>query len=386
MSEFSQPGLHPDPDTLSAFLEGVLPEHERQACLNHLAGCAECREVLSLAQDPALPDPLPVPARASWWQRWRKRVPVLSAAAVAGILVLSVSLYRLEQSASHPAAAVADATEKPIAKADDKPAEAPLIPAPPTAKAAVPRRGQQSPMPVARDLDAREQAIPREPVAAPPAPATAPPAPAAIAGTITDPAGAVVSGAAVQVRSVSGAAAANSFTDQSGQFEVAGLQPGQYEVQVTKPGFQTAAKKVDVQKDQMARADSTLAVGSVAESVEVTASAPGLSTESASVAKSKTGVAALPMVGRVMARKAEMTPAVAVATVTRGKTILRTDSAGALFRSDNAGKSWKPVKAAWQGKVVELSLAADGKAFRLRTDSGAVWVSKDGSRWAAEPH
>ena len=37
MSEYLQPGLHPDPDSLNAFVEGVLPEHERLQCLAHLA-------------------------------------------------------------------------------------------------------------------------------------------------------------------------------------------------------------------------------------------------------------------------------------------------------------------------------------------------------------
>jgi hypothetical protein len=415
MSEFSQPGLHPDPDALSAFLEGVLPEHERQACLAHLAECAECREVVSLAQDPAMPDPLPVAGRAGWWKRWMRPIPVLSAGAVAGILVLSVSLYRLEQSAPHAAVAVvADATEKPLAKPDDasgeRPAAAPLPPAEPRAKA-VPQRRAQTPVPVARDAEKHEQTMAREPIASVPAaiprpqpgPASvplngqvmdAPAQPAAIAGTITDPAGAVVPGAAVQVRSISGTASANAFTDTSGQFQVAGLQPGQYEVQITKSGFQTEAKKVDVQKDQMVRADSTLLVGSVSQAVEVTASAPALDTESASVAKTKSGLASLPVVGRIVARKAEVTPGVAtalpsklpaVATVTRGKTMLTADSAGALYRSDNAGKAWKLVKAQWPGKVVALSMSSDGIWFQLKTEGNVVWMSKDGSEWVPGP-
>jgi hypothetical protein len=41
-------GDHPEEDVLSAFAEGSLLERERHAVLGHLAGCAECREVLSL--------------------------------------------------------------------------------------------------------------------------------------------------------------------------------------------------------------------------------------------------------------------------------------------------------------------------------------------------
>src|SRR5690349_637441 len=80
---------HLHPDSLSAFLEGVLPEHERAQCLAHLAECDECREIAFLAQEPP-PVPAavkPVPA----WRRWFAPVPVLAAAAAAVILV---ALYR----------------------------------------------------------------------------------------------------------------------------------------------------------------------------------------------------------------------------------------------------------------------------------------------------
>ena len=68
MSEHPQPGLHPDPDTLNAFIEGVLPEHERLACLTHFADCAACREVVYLAQEPEAPSPDPVVEKAAWWK------------------------------------------------------------------------------------------------------------------------------------------------------------------------------------------------------------------------------------------------------------------------------------------------------------------------------
>ena len=52
MSEYRQPGLHPDADSLNAFIEGVLAEHERIECLAHLSECARCREIVYLAQEP----------------------------------------------------------------------------------------------------------------------------------------------------------------------------------------------------------------------------------------------------------------------------------------------------------------------------------------------
>jgi Photosynthesis system II assembly factor YCF48 len=45
-------GDHPDPDVLTAFAEQALPERERRPLLNHLARCADCRDVLALASVP----------------------------------------------------------------------------------------------------------------------------------------------------------------------------------------------------------------------------------------------------------------------------------------------------------------------------------------------
>jgi hypothetical protein len=42
-------GDHPDPDLLTAFAEQALPERERMPLMDHLARCADCRDVLALA-------------------------------------------------------------------------------------------------------------------------------------------------------------------------------------------------------------------------------------------------------------------------------------------------------------------------------------------------
>ena len=43
MSEYLQPGQHPDADQIGAFVEHALPAHERERMFNHLAVCPECR-------------------------------------------------------------------------------------------------------------------------------------------------------------------------------------------------------------------------------------------------------------------------------------------------------------------------------------------------------
>ena len=52
LQAMTTPGSHPDADMLNAFLEKALPERERQPVLEHLAHCADCREVISLSVPP----------------------------------------------------------------------------------------------------------------------------------------------------------------------------------------------------------------------------------------------------------------------------------------------------------------------------------------------
>ena len=421
MSQYPQHGLHPDPDTLNAFVEGVLPEHERLACLEHFADCAACREVVYLAQEPLEPEALPVPAmhRAAWWNRWLKPIPAFSAAAVAGILIFSIMLYRPDKLAPKtPRVEVAmsspQAANEPLAPAPppvQKTLEAQHITPHPALKPA-PNSGMppDSPQPVS----AQVLPTPQNSLAAPQPSAflpAAPPPPAraaildaaaapqsAIAGTVTDPSGAAIPNATVTVRQASGASGANAISDNSGRFIIAGLPPGQYELQVTSAGFQPAKKEIELQKDQVARADSSLSIGAATETVQVTASTPAaVNTESASVAKSNSGLAKIPLVGRMASKKS--VPATvdsvtlpsglaAVATAAKGKVSLAADSAGTLYRSDDAGRKWKVVKAVWQGKVVELAAdppASGVAAFRLTTDAGTAWFSRDGNHWYTAP-
>jgi hypothetical protein len=215
-----------------------------------------------------------------------------------------------------------------------------------------------------------------------------------IAGTITDPAGAAVPGAAVKLRPIAGTAGRNSFSDPKGQFNVAGMEPGPYELQVSSPGFQQMTKQVDIQPNQMARADSTLALGAVTESITVTAESAQVRTSSS--AKDESAVQSLP--SRTPPIRTQpagiMTRTTGIAlpsklpvgtTVVKGKLMLATDSAGALSLSQNAGKNWKAVKAVWHGKVISLVALSTDPAFQLTTDSGAVWLSRDGSHWYAAP-
>lgn len=71
LQAIAKAGVHPDPDLLTAFAEKSLGERERAQMLEHLAQCADCREVVSLAI-PELEPAHAAPARPakSPWLRW----------------------------------------------------------------------------------------------------------------------------------------------------------------------------------------------------------------------------------------------------------------------------------------------------------------------------
>jgi hypothetical protein len=101
MTEHVHPGPHLDPELLNAFVEGMLPEHERQQCLSHFAECARCREIVFLAQPP-LPVPTPAPSKVEpWWRRWFGPIPVLGSALAACALIMAVIFQHGAPNVSH---------------------------------------------------------------------------------------------------------------------------------------------------------------------------------------------------------------------------------------------------------------------------------------------
>jgi hypothetical protein len=398
MTDQLHPGPHPDPELLNAFIEGVLPEHERLEYVSHFAECARCREIVYLAQPT---QPVRVPSTAApIKRRWYAIVPELSGALAACALIVAVSLYWQHT----PTASKAPANVKPAqqvqvsaptilqqptglarsakkAKRSDQRAAAPasdsvaelrlpaLLPSPQVLPLTEPRASLNFQPPVNGGVASLSAEKPVEPSAAAAAPTkryaakfiprdTSPVSTLSeIKGAVTDPAGAPISRAAITVLSLDGTPASTTQTDSTGQFTVAPLPAGKYKLEIESPGFQTASSQVELKAHDQTVIAATLIVGSVAQSVEVTS----------------------------LPRQLPI-----AATVTNGTRILAMDSAGALFLCPSVGKRWKAVKPKWQGKVVQIvSLAQPGSAtsdagspiFQLTTDSGAVWLTENGTRW-----
>ena len=97
---------------------------------------------------------------------------------------------------------------------------------------------------------------------------------AEIAGTVTDPTGATVPGATVEVREVSTGKTRNAKCNGAGQFDLSGVPAGKYRVHVSSPGFKIASQEFTLQARDRAVLSATLNVGAVTEAVEVTDAAP----------------------------------------------------------------------------------------------------------------
>ncbi|HEY7391594.1 MAG TPA: carboxypeptidase-like regulatory domain-containing protein, partial [Bryobacteraceae bacterium] len=105
-----------------------------------------------------------------------------------------------------------------------------------------------------------------------------------ITGTVSDPAGAIVSGAAVEARNVATGAVYAVATSSTGNYTIAQLPAGDYELAVTVAGFKKFIRTgLVVEVAGTLRVDAALEVGSATESVTVEAAAPLLKTEGGEV-------------------------------------------------------------------------------------------------------
>jgi hypothetical protein len=113
------------------------------------------------------------------------------------------------------------------------------------------------------------------------APATAQTYRGSILGTVTDPQGAVVTGATVVATNTATGVTRSTVTDGNGYYVIPELPIGSYEVAVTKDGFQKGVVgdiKVDVSGERTV--DIALEIGATSESVTVTAEVPLVETTS----------------------------------------------------------------------------------------------------------
>lgn len=93
-----------------------------------------------------------------------------------------------------------------------------------------------------------------------------------IIGKVTDPAGALVTGATVTVKSVDTGATRTATSNDQGQFIVTNLQPGLYDVTIQGTGFAPRTRRVQITVGSQVSLDTALTVQAETASVDVVAS------------------------------------------------------------------------------------------------------------------
>ncbi len=125
--------------------------------------------------------------------------------------------------------------------------------------------------------------------------------PASIKGVVTDPSGAPVPAATVTTKNTETGAARSASTDEEGRYQIVWLPVGQYEVAVSKPGFEEAIRSgIRLVVGQEASVDLRLQVSTVQAEVKVTQDAPVVSTTTRDITGlvSEQQVKDLPLNGR----------------------------------------------------------------------------------------
>ena len=123
-----------------------------------------------------------------------------------------------------------------------------------------------------------------------------------ITGTVTDSSGAVIPDARVELTNQATAVQRQATTDGSGYYSVPELQPGVYDVSVSKQGFATGKlTNVHLEVNQSEALNFKMSVSSSTQTVSVNADVTQINTVSATQAEvvGNTAIVELPLNGQI---------------------------------------------------------------------------------------
>ena len=135
---------------------------------------------------------------------------------------------------------------------------------------------------------------------------------ATLSGRVEDSSGAVIQGASVTIRNVETNATQTMVSDGEGRFRFPYLHVGRHELVVEKSGFARLTRQLTLTVGQTVDLPLKLAVGDVAENVEVTTDLPGVESTRTQVAETllPREIDDLPLNGRNYLDLAALTPGV----------------------------------------------------------------------------
>ena len=136
---------------------------------------------------------------------------------------------------------------------------------------------------------------------------------ATLTGTVTDTQGGAIPNAKVSARNTATGVSTDTTTNAAGAYNVVNLVPGDYDVNVSAPGFGTVVTKVTLTVGATQALNPSLTVGQVTQEVQVTGVAPIVETTNATLSGEVQGtqIVQLPLNGRDWASLATLQPGVA---------------------------------------------------------------------------
>jgi hypothetical protein len=139
-----------------------------------------------------------------------------------------------------------------------------------------------------------------------------------IVGLVQDNSGGVLPGVAIVARNLGTAVTRDAITNDRGRYEIAGLQPGRYQVEAALTGFRrTSQGPLSVAVNEETRLDFVLELGELAENITVQGESSVVQTTTAAIGKliEEKQIVALPLIDRNFASLGLLTPGV----TTRGQ-------------------------------------------------------------------
>jgi hypothetical protein len=133
-----------------------------------------------------------------------------------------------------------------------------------------------------------------------------------VSGTVTDPTGAVLQGAKVELTDLSTSTTTSTTSNDAGHYVIVDLKPGQYTITVSKQGFSVTKTTVQAKVGVTTTVNLAMQVGGSNVVVEVQAAGTELQTMNATVGNTITGLAleSLPSIQRDVSTFVELQPGV----------------------------------------------------------------------------
>jgi hypothetical protein len=108
-----------------------------------------------------------------------------------------------------------------------------------------------------------------------------------MSGYVVDPTGAVIPNARVTITYAATGSGVSTTTDASGRWSLGGMSSGSYKARTDAPGFKSNILNLNYNANQPSMYEFPLSVGNVSETVEVTAQAAQVQTETSSISVDK---------------------------------------------------------------------------------------------------